>query len=130
MLECALNGDDIASLCDQPGRIEMVGIVQTMPTGRVIRRIEPARCGDRVHIDVKKLGKIPAGGGWRMLGRAAGKRNTWADKSSGTQSKYRNPLHGYHYLHTGIDGHSRLACSELLTDECTGSSLREIVREF
>ena len=28
-----------------------------------------ARCGDLVHVDVKKLGKIPAGGGWRMLGR-------------------------------------------------------------
>ena len=37
------------------------------PTGRVIRRMEPARCGDLVHIDVKNLGKIPAGGGWRML---------------------------------------------------------------
>ena len=88
------------------------------PTGRVIRRMEPARCGDLVHLDVKKLGKIPAGGGWRMLGRAAGKRNTWADTSSGKQSKYRNPLHGYHYLHTAIDGRSRLAYSELLADEC------------
>jgi transposase InsO family protein len=87
------------------------------PTGRVIRRMEPARCGDLVHIDVKKLGKIPAGGGWRMLGRHRGNRNSWADKSSGKQSKYRNPSHGYHYLHTAIDGHSRVAYSELLADE-------------
>jgi hypothetical protein len=35
-------------------------------TGRVIRRMEPARCGEMVHVDVKKLGKIPAGGGWRL----------------------------------------------------------------
>jgi len=87
------------------------------PTGRVIRRIESARCGDLVHIDVKKLGKIPAGGGWRMLGHAVGKANKQADKSSGVITKYRNPLRGYHYLHSAIDGHSRLVYSELLEDE-------------
>jgi transposase InsO family protein len=87
------------------------------PTGRVIRRMEPARCGDMVHVDVKKLGKIPAGGGWRMLGRTAGNRNSCADKSSGVKSKRYHPLRGHHFLHTAIDGHSRLAYSELLTDE-------------
>jgi transposase InsO family protein len=87
------------------------------PTGRVIRRMEPARCGDMVHVDVKKLGKIPAGGGWRMLGRAVGGHNSSTDKSSGVFSKYREPLRGYHFLHTAIDGHSRLAYSELLNDE-------------
>jgi transposase InsO family protein len=87
------------------------------PTGRVIRRMEPARCGDMVHVDVKKLGKIPAGGGWRMLGRTIGNHNTHADKSSGRRSKHGDPLHGHHFLHTAIDGHSRLAYSELLSDE-------------
>ena len=87
------------------------------PTGRVIRRMEPTRCGEIVHIDVKKLGKIPAGGGWRMLGHAVGRHNRQADKSSGITTKYRNPHRGYHYLHTAIDGHSRLAYSELLGDE-------------
>src|SRR4029453_7788474 len=67
------------------------------PTGRVIRRMESARCGDLVHLDVKKLGKIPAGGGWRMLGRTIGNRNSWADKTSGRKSKRRYPLHGHHY---------------------------------
>ncbi|BBZ23410.1 hypothetical protein MHIB_18280 [Mycolicibacter hiberniae] len=52
-------------------------------TGRVVRRMESARCGDLVHVDVKKLGKIPAGGGWRMLGRTVGNRNAQADKSRG-----------------------------------------------
>ena len=42
-----------------------------------------AALGDLVHVDVKKLGKIPAGGGWRMLGRTVGNRNAQADKSSG-----------------------------------------------
>jgi transposase InsO family protein len=87
------------------------------PTGRVIRRIESSRCGELVHLDVKKLGKIPDGGGWRMLGRSAGRRNWRADKSSGRRSKHGDPLHGHHFLHTALDGHSRLAYSELLSDE-------------
>jgi transposase InsO family protein len=86
-------------------------------TGRVVRRMESPCSGDLVHVDVKKLGKIPAGGGWRMLGRAAGRRNKQADKSSGLQTKYRNPVRGYHFIHTAVDAHSRLAYSELLADE-------------
>jgi transposase InsO family protein len=86
-------------------------------TGRVVRRMESAACGDLVHVDVKKLGKIPAGGGWRMLGRTVGKRNAQADKSSGRRSKYRQPLRGYHFLHTALDACSRLAYSEMLADE-------------
>jgi transposase InsO family protein len=86
-------------------------------TGRVIRRMESAHCGDLVHVDVKKLGKIPAGGGWRMLGRTVGNRNAQADKSSGRLSKHHNPVRGYHFLHTAVDAHSRLAYSELLADE-------------
>lgn len=87
------------------------------PTGQVIRRIESSRCGDLVHVDVKKLGEIPAGGGWRMLGRSAGRRNWRADTSSGQRSKHGDPLHGHHFLHTALDGHSRLAYGELLSDE-------------
>ncbi|QKU47550.1 putative transposase [Mycobacterium avium subsp. paratuberculosis] len=94
-------------------------------TGRIIRRMEPAGCGDLVHVDVKKLGKIPAGGGWRMLGRAIGGHNSNADKSSGVFSKHRNPIRGYHYLHTAIDGYSRLAYSEVLDDE-----IKETAAEF
>lgn len=87
------------------------------PTGRLIRRMESARLGDLVHVDVKKVGKIPAGGGWRMLGRSAGRRHSRADKSSGVSSADRDGRRGYHYLHTAIDAHSRLAYSELLVDE-------------
>jgi transposase InsO family protein len=86
-------------------------------TGHVVRRMESKACGDLVHVDVKKLGKIPAGGGWRMLGRAVGNRNNQADKSSGRQTKYGNPVRGYHFIHTAIDAYSRLAYSEMLTDE-------------
>ena len=86
-------------------------------TGHVIRRMESATCGDLVHVDVKKLGKIPAGGGWRMLGRASGVRNSRADKSIGTRPHHGSGARGYHYLHTAIDAHSRLAYTELLADE-------------
>jgi transposase InsO family protein len=85
-------------------------------TGRVVRRMESAHCGDLVHVDVKKLGKIPAGGGWRLLGRSAGQHNSQADKT-GTRNKYRNPVRGYHFIHTALDAHSRLVYSELLPDE-------------
>jgi transposase InsO family protein len=79
--------------------------------------MESAHCGDLVHVDVKKLGKIPAGGGWRMLGRSAGRHNSVADKSTGIRGRNGDPARGYHFLHTAIDAHSRLAYSELLADE-------------
>lgn len=84
-------------------------------TGRVIRRYERDRPGELVHIDIKKLGKIPNGGGWRMLGRAVGGHNSQAHPAP--RNKHHNPIIGYHYLHTAIDDHSRLAYSELLADE-------------
>ena len=83
-------------------------------TGRVIRRYEHARPGDLVHLDVKKLGKIPDGGGWRIHGRAAGGRNA---RATTTARKNSHPVIGYHYLHSALDDHSRLTYTELLSDE-------------
>ncbi len=71
------------------------------PTGRVIRRYEHEHPGDLVHVDVKKLGRIPPGGGWRMHGRL------------GPQ----HPGVGYDYVHSAVDDHSRLAYSEICADE-------------
>jgi transposase InsO family protein len=79
-------------------------------TGRSVRRYEHAAPGDLVHVDIKKLGKIPDGGGWRALGRAAGGRNRHK------HSPGSSPVIGYH-LHTALDDHSRLAYSKLLPDE-------------
>jgi transposase InsO family protein len=73
------------------------------PTGRAIRRYEHTAPGDLVHVDVKKIGRIPDGGGWRIHGRAA--------------RPNRKRGQGYSYLHTALDDHSRLAYSELLADE-------------
>lgn len=78
-------------------------------TGRVIRRYEHHSPGDLVHVDIKKLGRIPDGGGHRSVGRTAGNRN-----KTGTAAN-RRP--GYAFLHNAVDDHSRLAYTEILTDE-------------
>ncbi len=74
------------------------------PTGQVIRRIHTDRPGELVHVDVKKLGRIPPGGGWRAHGRG----------NVVHQSKTKV---GYDYVHSAIDAHSRLAYSEILANE-------------
>jgi transposase InsO family protein len=79
-----------------------------------VRRYERARPGELVHVDVKKLGNIPDGGGWRTVGRARGNRNSLA---STTARKGTHPVLGYGYLHTVLDDHSRLAYTEILPDE-------------
>jgi len=82
-------------------------------TGQVIRaskstavRYERDRPGELIHMDVKKIGRIPAGGGWRAHGRQAGRTSA--------QKKARI---GFDYVHSAIDDHSRLAYSEIHPDE-------------
>jgi transposase InsO family protein len=84
-------------------------------TGQVIRRYEHAAPGDLVHVDVKKLGRIPDGGGHRVTDRMTGYQN----KKATTTARYRHgrPRIGYSYLHTALDDHSRLAYTEILPDE-------------
>jgi transposase InsO family protein len=95
-------------------------------TGEVIRaskatavRYERERPGELVHMDVKKLGRIPAGGGWRAHGREMGS----------TGRRRNNPV-GFDYVHSLVDDHSRLAYSEVLPDEkgttCAGFLARAI----
>jgi transposase InsO family protein len=80
-------------------------------SGTPVRRYERARPGELVHVDVKKLGNIPDGGGWRVTGKAQGHRNRQATAPG------RHPAIGYGYLHTALDDHSRLAYTEILPDE-------------
>jgi transposase InsO family protein len=82
------------------------------PSGRVIRRYEKSRPGELLHIDIKKLGRIPNGGGWRALGRAAGKRN-----SNPYRTRPGGSTLGYGHVHAAVDDHSRLAYVEVLNDE-------------
>ena len=70
---------------------------------RTTVRYERAAPGDLVHIDVKKIGRIPDGGGWRSLGREA--------------RPNRKRGMGYDYVHAAVDDHSRLAYAEILPNE-------------
>jgi len=79
-------------------------------TGLPVRKPKPVRYekaapGELVHVDIKKLGRIPDGGGHRVHGRTIGNRN---NKKQGL---------GYSYLHHAVDDHSRAAYSEILGDE-------------
>ena len=84
------------------------------PTGEQLReviRYEHDRVGDLVHVDIKKLGRIPTGGGWRMHG--VGTESARASKRTGPGTGKV----GYTYLHSALDDHSRLAYTEALEDE-------------
>ena len=66
------------------------------------RRYEREHPGDLLHVDVKKLGRVPAGGGWRVHGRS---------------EEVRGRGNGWDYVHVAIDDHTRLAYAEVLPDE-------------
>lgn len=79
-------------------------------TGQLIRasratanRYEREHPGELIHVDVKKLGRIPDGGGWRAHGR-------------GTRPNDKRGL-GFDYIHAVIDDHTRLAYAEVHDDE-------------
>ena len=70
-------------------------------------RYERDRPGELVHMDVKKIGRIPDGGGWRAHGRADGLNARHSKKAR----------IGFDYVHSVVDDHSRFAYSEILPDE-------------
>ncbi len=78
-------------------------------TGELLRgrrhspvRYERERPGDLLHVDVKKLGRIPDGGGWRVHGRS--------EEVPGRGLGWDN-------VHVAVDDHTRLANAEVLPDE-------------
>ncbi|GFH01929.1 hypothetical protein MHIP_24120 [Mycolicibacterium hippocampi] len=78
---------------------------------RVPRPIVARRPGHMVHVDVKKVGRIPDGGGWRVHGKGSAQAKAVASATTaGTRA-------GYVYLHSAVDGYSRLAYTEALDDE-------------
>jgi transposase InsO family protein len=85
-------------------------------TGEPVRRYEHLQPGDLLHQDVKKLGNIPDGGGWRMVGRAQGQRNRTATPTS-KRGKDGGKNLGHAFVHTVVDDHSRVAYAEIHDDE-------------
>ncbi len=86
------------------------------PTGRVIRRIETSRPGELVHVDTKKLSRIPRGGGWR---------------ADGWENRHKNRQYvGYDNVHSMIDAYSGVAYSEILpvedAEHCTAFLQRAV----
>lgn len=84
------------------------------PTGIPIRYVKDCP-GELVHIDIKKIAKVPDGGGWRAIGRPE-------------RNRRRGRPVGYEFVHSMIDDHSRVAYSEILeadnADACAGFMLR------
>lgn len=68
-----------------------------------------------LHMDVKKVGKIPDGGGWWAHGRGS-------SKALVSKRAHKQRV-GYTYLHSAIDGYSRLAYTEALEDETAQTTI-------
>ncbi len=85
-------------------------------TAAPIRRYEHSAPGDLIHVDIKKLGNIPDGGGHRTVGRRAGARNRTRTPGKTLRHNGKSQV-GCSYLHNAVDDHSRLAYSEILSDE-------------
>lgn len=91
-------------------------------TGEPIRRYEADQPGELVHIDIKKLGNIPDGGGWRILGTTRGIANRQAHRGRPRKVHGRANI-GYCYVHSAVDSHTRLAYSEALDDETAATAI-------
>lgn len=76
-----------------------------------VLRYEWPRAGDMVHVDVKKLGRIPDGGGHRVHGRISEQHR------AAQRTKNKGAKVGYVFLHSAVDDHTRLAYTEELMDE-------------
>jgi transposase InsO family protein len=101
-------------------------------TGEPVRRYEHPAPGDMLHVDVKKLGNIPDGGGWRYVGRALGKKHRAATPGK-PRNAYGNKKMGTAFVHTVLDDHSRVAYAEVHDDETAATAtavLRRAVAWF
>jgi transposase InsO family protein len=94
-------------------RHHMSRLAHTDRASGVVVRYQRERPGELVHLDVKKLGRIPDGGGHRAHGRAKGARGRGI---------------GYDYLHSAVDDRSRVAFSQILPDETAKTCARFLVQ--
>ena len=76
-------------------------------TGAPLRYVRECP-GELIHVDVKKLGRVPDGGGHRMLGPSARRERGL----------------GYDYLHVAIDDATRLAFVGVHPDERAATTVR------
>jgi hypothetical protein len=74
------------------------------------RKNHARRPGHMIHVDVKKVGRVLDSGGWRAHGRGS-------DQAEAVNRRRKTERGGYIYLHSAINGYSRLAYTEALPDE-------------
>ncbi len=89
---------------------------------RAPRKIIAERPGHMVHLDVRKAGRIPGGGGWRVHGKNS------AQAKAVARTKTRGAKTGYVFFHSAIDGYSRLADTEALPDEKAATAIAFLER--
>ena len=92
------------------------------PNGETNRKpqvIIAKRPGQMVHVDIKKVGKIPDGGGWRAHGRGSEQTK----RSQRRKTKNKQARLGYTYLHSAIDGNTRLAYTEARSNETAATAI-------
>lgn len=109
--QVAISRRTITRILAQLGLSKRRFIDSTGETNRAPQRIIAERPGHMVHIDIKKVGRIPGGGGWRVHGRDS------PQARSVERAKRRGTRASYIYLHSAIDGYTRLAYTEALDDE-------------
>jgi transposase InsO family protein len=98
-------------------------------TGDPIRRYEHGHPGSLLHQDVKKLGNIPDGGGWRYLGKQQGHHNRQATRDrTGIKARKYHPKVGTCFVHTVIDDYTRLAYAECHDDETAATACAVLAR--
>jgi transposase InsO family protein len=93
------------------GRLGRIGLEQPI-------RYERSAPGELVHIDVKKLGRIQGGAGWRVRDRKQHYNRTFIDRDG-----HRRNTVGWEYVHIAIDDYSRLAYAEVLSDESASTAI-------
>ena len=120
---------EIAETLDMP-LSTVSGILTRRGLGRLgrlglepARRYERSRPGELVHVDVKKLGRIVGGAGWRVRGGPQ-HYNTRLQDADGVARK----TVGYEYVHIAVDDYSRLAYAEVLADEKATTAARFLLR--
>ena len=85
---------------------------------RTVVRYEREPPGELVHVDIKKQGRIPEGGGWRVHG---------FDSRRGNRVKKGG---GYDFAHAAVDDRSRVAYAEILSDERKETASAFMTRAF
>ena len=101
-------------------------------TGEPVRRYQHPHPGAMLHVDVKKLGNVPDGGGWRYVGRAQGLKNRAATPEKEKNAWYGKKM-GTAFVHTVIDDYSRVAYAEIHDNETAATAstvLRHAVSWF